>query len=93
MSGNRPRTIRWEQGFHKQTRAIVGNDRLVDEMIEAIDFVLCTLPMSGAYIGGPRDVWAMQVAIPGTNRAVAIYYTFDARFVYLHRALQCIADD
>jgi hypothetical protein len=81
------RTIRWEDACYADLLAIVEEPRLIDEMVEGIDTVLASEPRSGDYVGGPANIWAMQCAIPDSNRSVVIYYTFDEATVTLHRAL------
>jgi hypothetical protein len=81
------RTIRWQAECYDDLIELVSEPRTLDAMIEGIDTVLASQPRSGDYIGGPANVWAIECAIPNSDRSVVIYYTFDEATVTLHRAL------
>lgn len=83
----RYRTIRYEGAFYEDMREFVPDARQLDEMLVGTETVLAAAPETGRFIGGPVPVWAIDCAIPGSRRSVAIYYTFDEDTVTVERAL------
>lgn len=86
MTG-RYRTIVVEPVCYNQLQALVPDEHALHDMLMGIEFVLSMQPHSGQYIGGPQLIWAMDCAIPGTDRSVALFYTIEINTVTLHRAL------
>ncbi len=84
---DRFRTIQWQDQFYDDMRAFVPDVRTLDEMLVGTETVLSATPEAGRFIGGPEGVWAIDCAIPGSRRSVAIYYTFDEDMVIVERAL------
>lgn len=80
--------------FDEEMRELQPDDRLADDFIFGVDFVLARNPHVGARIGD-SDIWCVARVDTRHERVLHVYYSFDSCRVYLIsiKCFDCGTDD
>lgn len=86
--------IVYSSKFNEEIKALQPDDRLADDFIFGVDYVLARDPRVGTQIGN-TGIWCVSRVDTRIDRNLIIYYTFDlCRVVMLSiKCFDCEIDD
>jgi hypothetical protein len=77
----------WEDGFEASLRAIEPNQRLADEIVSGVDWVLSRDPTFGVKLPN-SEIWSIVSRDIPTQRHFVFFYAFTAEQVFLLSVIQ-----